>query len=343
MNSVPDLDMDVAGLSFEDDEADQQLAALLGRYRSGSSGSGGSAASSVDAQEQAHQQALAQALEDTGPVPVVESAHEPMADVIEEAEVAGTEHLGDASVDDEAEDPAQNDHAGSTTSSEDSSEDVISEEDQAASEAAAVAQRLAVTDSQLLPVQKYQLHSEDGSSEQLVVRQMPQVMMTALREAVEEGAVSCGYGKHEAHAFAQKLSQAALVTALLCAKLHVSEFSDEKLDRSTAQAVRFFRRTDPLQASLVKALTALTERETVRDRRLNRLETAQREVVAGVNTMTFMQSFAMVDKQENLLRGLHTSADIDVTEHRVVALRDRSHRRVQDHVKAEKDRAGRQR
>lgn len=339
VSCVSDLDLD--GLDFDaEDEADSALNDLLSAHRTGGSASTATypavaSSTASDAAEQEHEWALKAALS------VSQDAEAETDEPQQAAQGAGWDDEGDDLPDDE---PAE---AGSESAEEDFSAEAVAADpedqdvDTAVEEALAAAQDAAAGRSSLLPVTGFKVAGHSGS--QMQVRAMPEVFSQALRTTITEAAISAGHRRGEAELFATKLSQAALVTALLFARLQVNDLKLEDLDDSTAMAVQLFRRTDPLQAALVSAFEHMATRETVRDRRLARLESNQRQIISTTATIEHMQAFAIVDKQDNLLRGQHSSMDIDVSEQSVIGLRDRSRHQVKTQLQREKDREGRKR
>lgn len=331
-------DLDFEGLDLmAEDESDSALDELLSAHRASTKPPGSSTTGSAGDDHVDHEKALAVALRQEPEEIVGPEADEggDKAD-LQRPDDADSETDTDTEPEDDLEQESEDEPAD-----EAQQQRLDQEAEQAYAEALEAQEQIAAGGSELLPVTKFKIEGQ-GSS-QLQVRMMPEVILEALRTTIEDAAVSAGHHQREAEIFASRLSQSALVTALLFSQLRVDELGLADLDASTAQATRMLQRTDPLQAAMLDAFTAANEREVVRDRRLNRLEKVQREVSKTLATLEHMQAFTMVDKQDNIMRGAHTSADIDVADPSVIELRDRTRHQVQARLRREWETEGRKR
>lgn len=177
-----------------------------------------------------------------------------------------------------------------------------------------------------------------GIDTQPMVRNLPRALLDALRTQLTAAAVrECKVTNRVAEGFSRRLSQVALVTAFLLAKLDVEIETDE----ATAMAVSLFRSQDPLLGSVAERMRALEGLERDRASRLERLQDQLREMQFTGQVIEQMLAYSVADRTENFLRGIHNIHEAPIAHKDAVFLRDKAREDTGRQVRLEREREGR--
>lgn len=188
--------------------------------------------------------------------------------------------------------------------------------------------------SEALPQTGFRL---SGVKSQPAVRALPEAVVGALREQLRSAAVrELGASDAAAREFAQRLSQASLVTAFLLAQLDLGLV----VDAATRRAAQLFRSRDPLLGSVVARTEVLEHLAHAQGEQLRWLG---EELAAVHRTSTVIEqalAYSIADRTENFLRGSHDIREAPITHKNAVFVRDRAREETRKQLKWEKERDG---
>lgn len=178
----------------------------------------------------------------------------------------------------------------------------------------------------------------DGVKSQPAVRALPEAIVGALREQLRSAAVrELGVGDTAAREFAERLSQASLVTAFLLAQLDLGLATDA----ATRRAAQLFRSRDPLLGSIAARMEALERRGREQSQGLAVLHGQLGEVKETSAAIEQAVAYSIADRTSNFLRGSHDVHEAPITHKDAVFVRDRVREATRKQSKLEREREGR--
>lgn len=178
----------------------------------------------------------------------------------------------------------------------------------------------------------------DGVKSQPAVRALPEAIVGALREQLRSAAVrELGVGDTAAREFAERLSQASLVTAFLLAQLDLGLATDA----ATRRAAQLFRSRDPLLGSIAARMEALERRGREQSQGLAGLREQLGEVKETSAAIEQAVAYSIADRTSNFLRGSHDVHEAPITHKDAVFVRDRVRAETKKQAKLEREREGR--
>lgn len=176
-----------------------------------------------------------------------------------------------------------------------------------------------------------------GVKSQPAVRALPEAMVSALREHLRSAAVrELGASEAAAREFAQRLSQASLVTAFLLAQLDLGL----AVDKATQRAVQLFRSRDPLLGSVLARTESLERLAHTQGEQLRRLGQELTEVHRTGAVIEQALAYSIADRTENFLRGSHDIHEAPITHKNAIFVRDRAREETHKQLKREKQQDG---
>jgi hypothetical protein len=177
-----------------------------------------------------------------------------------------------------------------------------------------------------------------GVKSQPAVRALPEAVVTALREQLRSAAVrELAVSDATAREFAERLSQAALVTAFLLAQLDLGLVADP----ATRRAAQLFRSRDPLLGSIAKRLEDMEQLERDRADGMARMREQLAEVKETGDAIEQAVAYSIADRTSNFLRGSHNVHDAPITHKDAIFVRDRVREATRRQTKLEREREGR--
>ncbi|MFF1880072.1 hypothetical protein ACFVVC_01220 [Pseudarthrobacter sp. NPDC058196] len=178
----------------------------------------------------------------------------------------------------------------------------------------------------------------DGVKSQPAVRALPETIVGALRKQLRSAAVrELGVGDTAAREFAERLSQASLVTAFLLAQLDLGLATDA----ATRRAAQLFRSRDPLLGSIAARMETLERWGREQSQGLAALHGQLGEVKETSAAIEQAVAYSIADRTSNFLRGSHDVHEAPITHKDAVFVRDRVREATKKQAKLEREREGR--
>lgn len=178
------------------------------------------------------------------------------------------------------------------------------------------------------PVEYQKTGFSAGDVETVLVKRFPAPLVDRLRLSL---APSVG------GTFAEQLSAPALITAFLIAKTGM----ELQVDPNTAVAVDVFRQTDPGLLSVERRLDEVLEKLAVESERSAKTLKGVREISDVTDGLENSVAYLVGDRVTRLSTTEVDETNVDVTQKKVLVVRDRIRERTKEQRKREQDREGR--
>lgn len=179
------------------------------------------------------------------------------------------------------------------------------------------------------PVQYQKTGFSAGGVETVLVKRIPEMLVDRLRLTL---ASTVG------GAFAEQLSAPALITAFLMAKTGMGL----QVDANTSVAVDAFRQSDPGLLSVERRLDEVLGMLTTESERSAKTLQTVRETGEAVDGLENSVAYLVGDRVTRLSTTDVDETNVDVTQKKVLVVRERIRERTKEQRKLERDREGRE-